>query len=695
MSDFVLEIGFEEMPARFLPVLTRNLKVSFMALLDREMIKYQKVESYSTPRRLSVHAYAVSAVQEKKEELVTGPPVSIAFDAQNSLTKAGIGFARSQQVDVSDLFRHPTEKGEYLAVKKIIGGKKTLKVLPDICAQAVNGLVFPKKMRWADSFTFGRPIRWILALFDDQPVDFSISDIQSGSVTFGHRVLGPGPWEVGHASEYFDILSGQGKVVLDPEKRKEMISTDTAGLAAEIGGNVVENQGLIKETSYLVEFPKVVLGGYDRKYLELPREVLLTSMETHQKSFGLADEAGNLLPYFLTVINNDPLDLDLVRKGWERVLKARLEDAMFFWNADRAITAEERLKMLDRVVFLASLGTMGDKSRRLEKISGFICDDLGESRKADIRKAALICKSDLVSEMVGEFPDLQGIMGGIYSSLEGYGQDISKAVYDHYLPLGPDSPLPSDIAGAIVSLADKADNLTGCFGLNLIPTGAADPYALRRQALGMIRIILDQGLDIDLRKLFHFCSRSYSGVKWKLDLYQAQESLLQFMSARLKSLWQGRGVDGKIVDAVIQAGSENILVAEKRLDSLLRFSTHPDFEAAVLTFKRIDNIVRKQGREDGVELQDDFNPELLQDAQEVALGRHIQEVVKDWDEQWNRKEFDLLFARLHELRPLIDDFFDGVMVMCDDQNLRQNRLNMLNTLSKRLGSLADFSALQV
>jgi glycyl-tRNA synthetase beta chain len=695
MSDFVLEIGFEEMPARFLASLTREIKESFETCLVREMIGYETVESYSTPRRLCAYVRTMALIQEWRQELVTGPPASVAFDQDDNLTKAGQGFARSQQTDVSELFRHKTEKGEYLAVRRTCGGKPTADVLPQICTEIIKVLNFPKKMRWADSFTFGRPIRWILAMLDHRSIPFTISDVKSGSSTYGQRFLGPGPFQLSCAADYFQILQEKGRVILSPEKRMDIIRSKGAKLAHEAGGLIVENQNLVRETSNLVEFPNPVLGRFDQKYLELPREVLLTSMETHQKSFGLSSSGNDLMPYFLTVINNDPHDTSLVRKGWERVLKARLEDAMFFWNTDRSVSIESRQGKLDKVVFLAPLGSMGDKSRRLEKIAGFICDELGVENKNHVCQAALICKSDLVSEMVGEFADLQGIMGGIYAGLAGYEDDVARAIHEHYLPLGPESSLPRTIGGAVVSMADKADNLVGCFGLDMIPTGAADPYALRRQALGIIRIILEHRLELDLRGLFNFCGQAYLGVKWKQDLDESLEELKRFVSARLKAYWQGKGYEGKIVEAVIQAGCDNILMTEKRLAALLKFSEHPNFEAAVLTFKRIDNIIRKQGKDSGVELAEKYIPGLLQDNYEKALAREIDQVLADWEKQWEQGDFQALFDRLHGLRPIVDNFFDNVMVMCEDKDLRQNRLNMLNILSRKLANLADFSALQV
>ncbi|RQD65580.1 glycine--tRNA ligase subunit beta [Desulfonatronovibrio magnus] len=695
MPEFVMEIGFEEMPARFLQPLTTELNQIFQNALSKKMISYESTRAYSTPRRLCIYVSAMAEHQDSKQELVTGPPCAIAFDENNNLTKAGQGFARSQNIDAESLFRHKTDKGEYLAVNKTIGGQKTASVLPVICVEAVQSLNFPKKMRWSDAFTFGRPVRWILALLDDKVISFQISDVKSGASTYGHRVLGPGPWQVSSAADYFSIISKQAGVILDVEQRMNIIRNRSKELADEVSGNIVENDNLIRETANLSEYPNPVLGKFADKYLELPREVLLTSMQAHQKSFGLEDANSKLLPYFLTVINNQPQDVDLVRKGWERVLKARLEDAMFFWNADRSVTIQDRQNKLDRVVFLAPLGSMGDKVRRMEKIADYLCQELGIDSKDNISKAALICKSDLVSEMVGEFADLQGIMGGIYARLEGYPQEVSRAIYEHYLPTGPESKVPETLAGAIISMADKSDTLLGCFGLNMIPTGAADPYALRRQSLGLIRIILEYRLDLNLQRLFDFCCKTYQGIEWKQDLQKAQDDLLRFVAVRLKAFWQGRGVNGKFVDAVLQAGTDNILTAEKRLDALIRFSKHAGFEPAVLTFKRIDNIIRKQGVDTGFDLADKFKSELVQDKFESALADEIMQIQAGWDELWEQKDFDALFDQLHQLRPVVDDFFDNVMVMAEDKDLRENRLNMLNILAIRLSRLADFSALQV
>lgn len=695
MPDFVLEIGFEEMPARFL----RQITIDFRQALDREleshMLDHGQVRTWSTPRRLCAYVSGLSEVQTSKEEIVTGPPVAVGLDEQGGYTKAGQGFARSQQVDVQELMIQETEKGRYLAVQKKVGGAQTRDILPQICTEAVNSLGFPKKMRWWDRFTFGRPIRWILAKMDEQVIDFQIADVKSADMTYGHRVLGPGPFRVDQAKDYFRIIREEAGVILDFQERKDIITSEASNLAREIQGKVVENEKLAGENANLAEFPGPVLGSFDPGYLELPREVLLTSMESHQKSFGVVDDEDRLLPSFVAVINNRPDSRGLIRKGWERVLKARLEDARFFWNSDKAASFDEWMQKLEKVVFMAPLGSMGEKSRRLERISGFLCDRLQSADKKDVQKAAFICKADLVSEMVGEFADLQGIMGGIYASHAGYNDNVARAVYEHYLPLGPDSDTPSTPEGALVSLADKMDNLVGCFGLDMLPTGAADPYALRRQALGVTRIIIKHALRLDIQDLISFTAKSYTGATWKQDPEQALEKLMQFFSARLKAYWQGQGFQGKLVDAVLQSGFSDIYAAQGRLDAIREFSLDENFEAAVLTYKRVDNIIRKQAGDAGVSLKQDYDPGLLQEDLEIKLDRAIREIMTDWDTLWQNEDFSSLFNKLNALRPSVDAFFDHVMVMCQDEKLRQNRLGLLNSLSLKFKKLADFSALQV
>jgi len=695
MARFVLEIGVEEMPARFLSSLAKELKDLFFQKLQDTKIQFSDVSSYATPRRLVVYINDLAPYQDEEEQVITGPPVKIALDENNKPTRAGSGFARSQGVDIEDTFVLDTDKGQYLAVRKKIGGAATYDILPEICVQVISALTFPKKMRWAGDFTFGRPIRWLLALMDDKEVKFQVADLESGQLTYGHRVMGPGPFTVNSARDYFQIIESQGRVVLDFENRKKIIREQGDKLATEVNGQVAWKSTLLDQVANLVEYPEPVLGRFDPEYLELPQEVLLTSMETHQKSFGLRDENGRLLPYFLTIINIDPEDLDLVRKGWERVLKARLEDARFFWEADCRTPLKVWLDELEKVIFLAPLGSMGDKSRRLQRLAAHLAGLIFPDMEKDLARAGRLAKTDLVSEMVGEFPDLQGIMGGIYARLKGESEAVSRAVSEHYLPAGQDSPIPQSKEGALLAIADKIDTMVGCFGLKMIPTGAADPYALRRQALGVIRIILGHDLFLSLSELIDYTFAGYENVEWKISFEELKQELLNFFGQRLKAYWTGQGYATRVVDAVLGAGFDNIKIAFVRLKALADFSQKSYFEQAVLTFKRADNIIRKQGEKLGEDLTGDFDLSLLEEPAEKNLAEKIGDLVPVWEKLWLDQDFAGLFELLLELRPVVDEFFDHVMVMCEDKDLRLNRLNLLFALTSRLSKLADFSALQV
>ncbi len=696
MPQFILEIGTEEIPARFLPELMSHLYSQFQEQLKERWIPYGEIEVFSTPRRLVLSGKDLAEVQQSREEVITGPPARVAYNEQGELTKAGQGFAKSQNVDPGELFIQESPKGQYLAVNKRLGGAETLQLLPHICGQILHKLPFPKKMRWEESgFTFGRPIRWILALLDSEVVPVTVASLTADRFTWGHRVLGPGPFQIARAQDYFQTLREQGWVIMDRRERRNSIREQGDVLAAEHQGRVVWSGDLLEEVTDLVEWPKPILGSFEEKFLELPREVLLTSMESHQKSFGLEQEQGRLLPYFLCTLNLEPKDLELVRIGWERVLKARLEDAAFFWKVDSNTPLEKWQQELEKVVFLGPLGSLGDKSRRLQQISCFLAGGTASDLESELLRASQLAKTDLVSEMVGEFDNLQGTMGCIYARQKGESETVARAIFEHYLPTGQDSPLPETTAGALLAIADKVDNLTGCFGLNMIPTGAHDPYALRRQALGIVRILLEKGLRLSLQELLEKAREAYGEVEWKLGPEQSSEALLEFFAQRLRASFAGQGYETRIVEAAVQAGLDDVYLLSKRLEALDRFSREPDFEQSVLTFKRADNIIRKQGDTVSVSLDGSFDASLLQEDKEQELARHLESMKPRWEELWHKEAFDDLLGLLRELRPVVDGFFDQVMVMTEDLDLRANRLNLLQSLVARLSQLAAFNALQI
>lgn len=725
MSKFVLEIGTEELPARFLPNLQQELKERFSAALLEQGLEFSSLEVAGTPRRAAVIIAGLSKVAKSFEETVMGPPVRVAFMENGEPSKAGLGFARTQGVEFSDAFTVKTDKGDYLAVKKQMGGGKAVEVLPDLCRDIIQALSFPKRMHWGYSgdFTFARPLRWLLALLDSEVISFKVGGVESGRMTFGHRVHGPGPFSLDDAGDYQKTVAEKCGVTLFPEERRKAITEGGDKLAAALGGKILWKQSLLDEVSGLTEHPVPLIGFFDPSFLEVPREVLLTSMESHQKSFGVEGADGKLLPGFLTVLNITPPDESLVRKGWERVLRARLEDGRFFWKTDLHAKSEDWLAKLDNVIFLAPIGSMGDKTRRLEQLCLWLAEKIDSGKSGlspvDASRAGRLSKADLVSEMVKEFDTLQGIMGGIYARKQGESEQVSQALAEQYLPAGPDSPVPSSLGGALLSLADKADTLVGCFGLGMIPTGAADPYALRRAALGIIRIMLEKNLPLDASEVFCKALELYGERKWKLAPAEALAKLNEFFALRLKNYFCGT-LSGKqpnetlLVEAALGAGSgiesgscaeansggaySGIASIAARLQALTLFSQSAEFSESVLTFKRAANIIKKQGQESATEsgqLNGKYRSELLQEPAEKELAQTLEAILPRFDKLWAVSDFDALFALLGELRPKVGTFFDQVMVMDENKDLRQNRLQLLYALVERLGRLADFNALQI
>ncbi len=701
MSLFVLEIGSEELPARFLPTEEKELHSRFVTALEEHAIGFGAVRIMTTPRRAVVFIEDIEPIQKQKEELITGPPVRVAYDADGKATKALEGFLRTNAVSLEDIFTQDTDKGAYIAVNKRVGGASVATLLQEICPAIITAQPFPKKMRWgAHTLPYARPLRWILALFDDAIVPFNVGHIKADRITWGHRVHTKAEKDiflcVKDAQSYLDTVRTQGCVEPESTVRRQTIIEGGNTQAKALGGTVLWKESLLDEVQGLCEHPVPLMGNIDPSFLEVPREVLLTSMESHQKSFGIEDANGKLMPHFLTVLNMTPPDSELVQKGWERVLRARLEDARFFWRSDMAESLETWLERLDSVIFLGPLGTMGDKTRRLEKLCVFLTEQCGASlTPQDAARAGRLSKADLVTGMVGEFDTLQGIMGSIYAQKKGESPLVAQALAEQYLPAGPDSAVPSTLLGALVSMADKVDTLVGCFGLGMIPTGTADPNALRRCALGIARCILAFELRLDMRALFQQALELYGDRPWKLDAEACLEKLQEFFDSRLKNLWQGQGHDTLLVDATLGAAhtSRDVWTSYARLGALENLRQSERYTEAVQTFKRVANIVRKQGQEGT--LTGVYTAKLLQEEAEKNLAHALDTALPRFDTLWHAENFQAIPALLLELRPALHTFFDNVMVICDDTKVRENRLNMLKALMDRMEKFADFAALQV
>ena len=694
MATFVLEIGSEELPSRFLTPEEGELASRFSGALDEAGLEYGALRVMSTPRRAVVIVENLNPVQVEREEVVSGPPVRVAYDAEGKPTKALEGFVRTNACALEDVFKVETDKGEYVAVRKRTGGAPAAGLLAEICPTVITALSFQKRMRWgAYSLAYARPLRWILALLDDAVVPFTVGPMTSGRETSGHRIHGAGPFAVAHANDLLATLAGPCAITLDPAQRRSVIIEGGNAQASAAGGKVLWKDSLLDEVQGLAEHPVPLLADFDPAYLEVPREVLLTSMESHQKSFGIEGPKGELLPHFLTVLNITPEDMDVVKRGWERVLRARLEDARFFWQADLRDTFDHWLQKLDAVIFIGGLGSMGDKTRRLEALCRWLADSCAPDLADDAARAGRLSKADLVSGLVGEFDTLQGIMGGIYADRKGESKAVAEALGEQYLPAGPDSPLPKTLAGALLSMADKADTLAGCFGLGMIPTGAADPNGLRRCALGIIRIMLEFGLAVDVRQFFAMAQQLYGDRQWKLAPHDALDKLMEFFAARLRNYFMSQGQDTLLVDAALGAGAEDVKDCGARLAALAAFSQDKDYEATVQTFKRVANILRKQGQAE--ELSDHWDPALLREDAEKALASTLEEMLPRLDTLWAAHDHAAALACLSTVRPAVDAFFAGVMVMSDDADLRRNRLSMLRGIGSRFARLADFSALQM
>lgn len=695
MARFVLEIGTEEMPSRFLKVEEDVLERLCEEALSADNLAHGGMRAMATPRRLALLVEDVADTQAKTELIVIGPPLNIAYDRAGAPTKALMGFAAGNGVSVADVFPHKTEKGEYVACRVKCGGKPAREVLAEICPKIIEALPFAKSMRWGSNTIFyARPVRWILALLGSVIVPFTVGPVVSGRTVAGHRVHGAGPFQLDHADNYESLLTSKCNVVVDPAKRREIICEGGNALAKKAGGKIIWKESLLDEVVGLVEQPVPLLGDFDPSYLEIPEEVLLTSMETHQKSFGLrASNNGRLLPHFLTVLNIKPADMGLVKRGWERVLRARLEDARFFWRADLADTFEAWQEKLDHVIFIGALGSMGDKSRRIARLCKWLAKYLSPEGldPALAERAGSLAKADLVSAIVGEFDTLQGVMGGIYAEKAGEDHVVAKAISEQYLPAGPDTQLPESAAGAILSIADKADTLVGCFGLNKTPTGAADPNGLRRCALGIIRILVAWKWSLDVGMLFELAHEFYGDIKWKLSREEALKKLLDFFQGRLRNYFISLGYETVLVDAVLAADSQNPADVKARLDALAAFGKKPEYVQAAQTLKRVENMGKKSG-DDASGLWDKT---LLSNDAEKVLSASLEALLPKLDAALLNGDYGVVLDSLDELRAPVDNFFDNVLVLCNDAALRQNRLQMLNAIRSRFAKIARFSILQI
>lgn len=687
-QDLLLEIGLEEMPARFVTAAVKQLEDKLTAWLKEKQISVDSVKVYSTPRRLTVFAAGVAEGQKDVEEEARGPAKTIAVDEGGNWTKAAMGFARGQGVTEKDLYFKEIKGREYVFVNKFIKGQETMLLLPQL-SDLVTSMVFPKSMRWNSyKLRFIRPIKWLLVLYGDTVVPLGILNVSSGNKTFGHRFLGE-EITVEAPAKYEELLLEQF-VIADSMQRKEAIRQQLHNLAEDEGWNVPVDEDLLEEVNNLVEYPTALYGSFEKEFLSLPEEVLITTMREHQRYFPVLGEEGKLLPYFVTVRNGDHKKLDQVAKGNEKVLRARLQDAQFFYEEDRKKTVDEAVRSLDNVVFQEDLGSIGDKVRRIRKLSGDLAEHLQFEEKmlGDIDRSAEICKFDLVTYMVDEFPELQGIMGKTYARLKGENEVVAAAVKEHYMPKHRGDQLPGVAVGAVVAIADKMDTIAGCFAIGIIPSGSQDPYGLRRGASGIVQILLDRGWDITLETIIEYALDIYKkqGLL-KREFEDVSDDMLEFFKLRVKTQLQESDVRYDVIDAVLSDHVGYVDYLANKADVMMEHVQEGEFKELVEALSRVTNIAKKAGQAGGQP-----NPSLFETSEEQTLYQASEQLKQEITEAQKGKDATRAYQALVAMKKPIHGYFDNVMVMAEEETVKNNRLLQMSALSKTIKSFADFNA---
>lgn len=685
MPDFLLEIGTEEIPARFLTETLTELGEKAAALLAAARLEHGALKTYGTPRRLVLFVAGVAEKQKPLVREIKGPPRRTAFDAQGRPTKAATGFARGQGIDVEALVVRPVGETEYVFAVKEEPGQPALQTLAEVCPRLITGLSFAKPMRWGDKeLRFIRPIRWLVALYGDAVVDFSLDGLQPGRISRGHRFLSRGAVAVQNPADYFARMA-ENFVVVDPAERRQIIQEQLQALAAAACGAVPPDEQLLDDVVNLVEYPTAFCGGFPEKYLELPEAVLVTAMREHQRYFPVYGKDGRLLPRFIAVHNSAPEHTETIRKGNEQVLRARLADAAFFYHEDRLVSLSSRVEGLKKVVYQEELGTLYDKTRRLVALVQHLGMLLGVSpEEAEAAsRAALLSKADLLTSMVYEFPELQGVMGREYALKDGEPEAVAAALYEQYLPRFAGDKLPETAPGRILSIADKIDNLVGCFGIGLIPTGSQDPYALRRQALGICHIVLEGGLRFSLSDLIHWVHAEYQG-RLKRGAGEVLADLAEFFKQRLRVIFGERGVLPEVTEAVLAAGADDPDAAYRRAAALQDFLEEPGFFDLHTAYTRAANLSRGEpgGEPDPAHFVDPAERRLYEAVE--RLRPVVMEAVT------GRRYRDAL-ERLSTLREPVDAFFDAVLVMDENPVRRENRLALLQAVVRLVHQVADLT----
>jgi glycyl-tRNA synthetase beta chain len=706
MPDFLLEIGCEEIPARMIDAAQNELAFRVGELLARESLGLPAGVSapVTTPRRLSV----VSAIADRQMDVtenVTGPAVNIAFK-DGQLTPAAHAFARKAGVEVSKLEKVVTPKGEYLAAKITKKGRSAAEILVENLPKEISSIHWPKNMYWRKpSERFVRPVRWLVAMLESEVIPLAFEGVQAGNQSHGHRTLSQGVVQVPKANAYVERLR-EAKVLGRGEREQQIRKALDAAARTVPGAHWREDKSLLETVVNLTEFPSAVLGTFDREFLELPEEVLVTVMRDHQKYFAVEDADGKLFPHFLAVLNTDGDPKGIIRHGHERVLRARFNDARFFWQTDQKHLLRERVQWLKHATFQKDLGTYYEKTKRVQRLCSWLSELIRQGgrqiRPGVIHKAALLAKADLTTELVKEFTELQGIVGGLYARVQQLDRDmadgtrraIADAIYDHYKPESMEDSVPRTLEGAVLAIADKADSIAGMFALGLQPTGSKDPFALRRQANGIVKTIAEHKLLLSLSQLFTDAREAYrkSGAEKKFSAkVDYAGSVRDFFRERLEFyLRDALGYKYDVVNSVLAAGSDDVVDAVARAQAVTKVRASADFESVSVASKRIKNILR-QASETGKRAAGAIELAAFQESAERELASLLPQVAKRADELRAKHEYEAALIEISKLRPAVDLFFDKVMVMVDDERVRANRLALLQTLLEHFSTIADFS----
>ncbi|EHQ9023925.1 TPA: glycine--tRNA ligase subunit beta [Enterococcus faecalis] len=691
-KDLLLEIGLEEMPAHVVTPSRIQLEEKVIKFLDEHHLDYETVQSFATPRRLAVKVTAIPEKQADVEEEVKGPAKKIALDAEGNWSKAAQGFVRGQGVTTKDIVFKELNGVEYVYVTKFTKGQSAKEVLTKL-NDVITSLTFPVTMHWANyDFEYIRPIHWIVALLDDEVIPFNVLDVTTGQTSRGHRFLGDDV-TFQHANEYEAKLKEQF-VVVQPNERKQMIVDQANALAAEKNWQLALDEELLEEVTNLVEYPTAFVGSFDEKYLSVPDEVLVTSMKEHQRYFEVRNDQGLLMPHFIAVRNGDNVHLENVIKGNEKVLIARLEDAEFFYNEDKKLTIEACVEKLKNVTFHEKIGSIYEKMQRVALIAQIIGRKVGlsEEELEDLKRASEIYKFDLVTNMVGEFPELQGIMGEKYALLQGEKPAVATAIREHYLPTSSEGELPETAIGAVLALADKLDSVFSFFSVGMIPTGSNDPYALRRQTYGVIRIIEDKGWTFPLVQLQTEVDEAVNQdvEKYGVLLNEGQAEVVEFVKARLRQLLMTKNVRHDIIDAVVSAEQADLSKLFASANILKSRFEDQDFKPSMEALTRVINLAKK-GQELLGDTEEGIDPSLFENKAE----KELYQAVNDLSEAFATRTIAENYEALVNLRPLIDAYFNETMVMVEDEKVKQNRLKQLMQIAKMALSIASLDLLIV